>query len=229
MDESRKSQQYFSQFEKSILQGSVLDIGAGKDPVVGHAKVFDLADGDANHITQYVKQQFDCVYSSHCLEHMQAPREALQEWWKLARPGGFLFFIVPDEDLYEQGLFPSRFNGDHKHTFTISKKKSWSPVSYNVLDLVQTLPDAEVVSIRLNDINYDRRFDKHGTFKTGFMTRFLLRQLESLKKRSLNAFPLSFEVGLKKRALIDQTRAEAMAQIEVVLKKKASLGPEARV
>lgn len=221
MDESRKSAQHFSSFEKSILKDSVLDIGAGQDPVVSHARIFDLAQGDANHITRFVKQQFSCVYSSHCLEHMHAPQEALKEWWQLVKPGGYLFFIVPDEDLYEQGVFPSRFNGDHKHTFTIAKKQSWSPVSINVLDLVQSVPDAEVVSIRLNEANYDRRFLKHGSFKTGYFTRFLLRQIESLTKRGLNFFPSGLRYILSKRALLDQTRGEALAQIEVVLKKKA--------
>jgi len=38
--------------------------------------------------------------------------------------------------MYEGGVFPSRWNDDHKHTFTIHKDKSWSPVSINVLDLL---------------------------------------------------------------------------------------------
>src|SRR5260221_7032838 len=49
--------------------------------------------------------------------------------------------------LYEQGVFPSRFNGDHKSTFTISKASSWSPVSVNVLDLVT---ETDRKSTRLN-------------------------------------------------------------------------------
>lgn len=34
------------------------------------------------------------------------------------------FFIVPDADLHEQGVFPSRFKSDHKTTFTIYKISS---------------------------------------------------------------------------------------------------------
>ena len=70
--------------------------------------------------------------------------------------GGYLFFIVPDEDLYEQGVFPSRFNSDHKATFTISKTRSWSPKSYNVFDLARSLPGAEIFKIQLCDIGYNR-------------------------------------------------------------------------
>ncbi|MEI6286286.1 MAG: methyltransferase domain-containing protein [Bacillota bacterium] len=155
--ESRKSKQYFSEFEKSLFSGSVIDIGAGNDPIVEHAEIFDLQHGDANHISRYVSSQFDCVYSSHCLEHMYNPYESLQEWFSLVKPGGYLFVLVPDEDLYEQGFFPSVFNSDHKHSFTIAKKRSWCKRSINVIELCCSLKDAEIISIQLVDIGYDRK------------------------------------------------------------------------
>jgi hypothetical protein len=55
---------------------------------------------------------------------MVNPQEAIQSWFSLVKPGGHLITIVPDEDLYEQGHFPSIFNSDHKSTFTISKSNS---------------------------------------------------------------------------------------------------------
>ena len=151
MDETTKTKELWSDFERSILTGKGIDIGCGADPITEDVHRFDIEDGDANHITQYVKEQFDFVYASHCLEHMHNPCEAILEWWKLVRVGGHLFFIVPDEDLYEQGVFPGRFNSDHKATFTISKHKSWSPVSTNVLDLASTLPNGQLVSLVLQD------------------------------------------------------------------------------
>jgi len=39
---------------------------------------------------------------------------------------------VPDEDLYEQGVFPSTF----KWTFTIGKAQSWCPKSINLIELL---------------------------------------------------------------------------------------------
>ncbi len=48
---------------------------------------------------------------------------------------------VPEEDLYEQGVWPSRFNPDHKWTFTIAKSSSWSPRSINVVDVVKHFAD----------------------------------------------------------------------------------------
>jgi SAM-dependent methyltransferase len=220
-NESRKSYQFFSEFEQSILQGSVVDIGAGPDKIVPHALGFDQDQGDANHISQYIDNTFDCVYSSHCLEHMQDPQLALQDWWRLVKADGYLFFIVPDEDLYEQGVFPSRFNGDHKFTFTLSKKKSWSPVSVNVFDMVRQLADCEIVSLNLNDINYDRAMQKHGNFRAGAISRFFARQMESLEKPGIRLVPASLTQTVYQRNLIDQTRKEGLAQIEVILRKRS--------
>src|ERR1700682_1052705 len=128
-DESSKTRRLWGPLEASVLRGDGIDIGCGTDPVFPDVTPFDVAQGDANHVSRYVDRQFDFVYASHCLEHMVDPRLALVAWWGLVKPGGALFFIVPDEDLYEQGFWPSRFNADHKWTFTISKHSSWSPVS----------------------------------------------------------------------------------------------------
>src|SRR3954464_6712780 len=98
MNESSKSKAFFSPTDLAILKGRILDIGAGRDPVTPDAVGFDLADGDANEITKFEPASFDCVYSSHCLEHMRNPPASLRNWWSLVKPGGHLFLIVPDED-----------------------------------------------------------------------------------------------------------------------------------
>src|SRR5262249_49277314 len=71
------------------------------------------------------------------------------------RPGSYLLLVVPDEDLYEQGCWPSRFNPEHRWTFTVHKSRSWSPVSVNVADLVATLPGHRVVGLRVCDAGDD--------------------------------------------------------------------------
>ena len=54
----------------------------------------------------------------------------------MVKPGGHLIITVPDEDLYEKGFWPSRFNPSHKWSFTICKQQSWNQGhSVNVLDL----------------------------------------------------------------------------------------------
>ena len=161
--ESTKTKALWGELEKSVLQGKGIDIGCGPDPVLPSAMPFDKPQGDCNRIRDHVQRQFDYVYSSHCLEHMEDPPRAIADWWSLVKPGGVLFLVVPDEDLYEQGFWPSRFNPDHKWTFTIAKHHSWSPVSINLLDLVHTLPGGDVVDIRLQDDGYERHLASNGS------------------------------------------------------------------
>jgi SAM-dependent methyltransferase len=220
MNETSKTKQIWTPAEWAILAGRGIDIGCGPDPVTPTARRFDMEDGDANEITRFVSEQFDFVYSSHCLEHMRAPRKALLEWWQLVKPGGHLMFIVPDEDLYEQGIFPSRFNPDHKATFTVSKRQSWSPVSVNVLELARSLPGGQLVSIELHDHHYDRRLVKFGDvppLAPGLA--FTKRVSSSLKRRfAMDIRPLNRV--LERREAIDQTlRPDVLAQIQCVVKK----------
>lgn len=146
-----------------VFNGKGIDIGCGIDvlnknniyPNVKTVKGFDLEDGDAQYIDQYDSNQYDFVHSSQCLEHMKDPYVALQNWWKLVKVNGYLIVTMPDEDLYEQGHFPSRYNGDHKWTFSIKKNNSWSKKHVNILDLVDTIPSSRIIKIELIDTNYN--------------------------------------------------------------------------
>ena len=141
-------------FEKYLI-GKGIDIGCGDDPVTPDCARWDLPEGNAQYMEGIDDESFDWVYSSHCLEHMCDPSVALGNWWRILKPGGHLIVMVPDEDLYEQGHWPSAFNSDHKTTWTIRKRESWSPVSRNLLDELELLPQAKVVSTRLLDKGYD--------------------------------------------------------------------------
>ena len=130
--------------------GHGIDIGGKPDPLGKYVGIFplmqsvriwDKQDGDARYLAGVPDDSFDFVHSSHCLEHMVDVYEALQNWARVLKPGGFLIVTVPDEDLYEQGVWPSRFNPDHKWTFTIAKAESWSPRSINVVDVVTHFAD----------------------------------------------------------------------------------------
>lgn len=221
MNETSKTRRLWSAQEHAILSGNGIDIGCGPDPVTPSVQRFDLADGDANHITRHIKTQFDFVYSSHCLEHMLDPRAALAEWWRLVRPGGHLFFIVPDEDLYEQGVFPSRFNPDHRVTFTLRKERSWSPVSVNVLDLARGLPGSELVSATLQDHGYDHRLQRLGPDRPmPWPARAVVRAYAGFRRRGLRCLPV-IERYLVRWIAIDQTRRpHAVAQIQCIVRKR---------
>jgi SAM-dependent methyltransferase len=141
-------------FER-IFVGQGIDIGCGDDPVTPDCLHWDRAQGDAQELPGILVGQFDWVYSSHCLEDLPDPWRALARWWQVLRPGGRLLLVVPDEDLYEQGIWPSRFNGGHRWTFTIHKSWSWSPVSINLTELVGMLPDHRVRWMKTCDDGYD--------------------------------------------------------------------------
>jgi hypothetical protein len=151
---------------------------------------------------------------------MVDPKLALEEWWGLVKPGGVLFVIVPDEDLYEQGFWPSRFNADHKWTFTIAKHSSWSPVSINLHDLVRALPDSELVDIRLQDDGYQRHLSSNGSRVGSAMYR-IKKAAGRLSYVLLRG--LGFDRRLLKRHLIhptDQTcESDALAQIQCIVRK----------
>lgn len=148
-------------FASTYFRGDALDIGAGPDglskqaylwPLLRSVRDWDQPDGDAQRLDGVPPNSYGLVHSSHCLEHMRDPRHALKRWYDVLKPDGYLVTLVPDEDLYEQGIWPSVFNPDHKATFTPYKAKgvSWSPVSLNVTDLVASLGStARLIKIEL--------------------------------------------------------------------------------
>jgi SAM-dependent methyltransferase len=221
MNESTKSKTFWGKIEREAVQGKGIDIGCGPDPVTPAARRFDLEHGDANCISKFVQDQFDFVYSSHCLEHMHDPRATILDWWKLVKPGGHLFVVVPDEDLYEQGVFPSRFNDDHKATFTISKARSWSPKSINVLDLANSLPGGQLVSLQLQDAGYDRSIMSFGRSAPNFLSRLVATTPGWMTK----LFGESAKFGIRRFLTTyypaDQTSGKfcAQAQIQLIVRK----------
>lgn len=133
----------------------VLDLGCGDDKIIPEATGWDLPEGDGQKLVGVANESYDILYSSHFVEHLRDPLEGLLNQWRVLKPGGYLIFLVPDEDIYEQGIWPSIFNTDHKHTYTIAKDVTWSPASKNVVDLVALLPRHKVLSMRIIDTGYD--------------------------------------------------------------------------
>ncbi|HEX4879631.1 MAG TPA: class I SAM-dependent methyltransferase [Limnobacter sp.] len=167
-----------ARFATRFFKGHGLDVGGGNDslalyleffPLVRNLIVYEREQGDGQYLANVPDNAFDFVYSSHCLEHLVDPAVALGNWLRVLKPGGHLVFQVPDEDLYEQGVWPSRFNNDHKHTFTMAKAQSWSPVSINVLDLISPFRSkASVLSVALVDHGVRSRLLGKGVDQTRF-------------------------------------------------------------
>jgi len=154
-------------FTNRYFVGRGLDIGGKPDPLglyrqlfgqMGEVRTWDWEDGDAQFLAGAKDNEFEFVHSSHCLEHLVDPAEGLRNWLRVVRPGGYLIVTVPDEDLYEQGVFPSTFNRDHKWTFTILKSHSWSDRSLNVVDLLRELGEI-AEPVRIEQLSATYRFD----------------------------------------------------------------------
>lgn len=133
-------------FHNRYFMGRGIDIGCGADNLNNLRHVFrgiqevrpwDLPDGDAQYMAGVPDNEFDFVTSSHCLEHMHDPRIALENWIRICKPNGHLIITVPDREMYEQGHWPSIYNGDHKVTF--SMKQYSYPENYYMLNFLMTV------------------------------------------------------------------------------------------
>jgi SAM-dependent methyltransferase len=155
------------EFELRYLVGRGLDVGAGGDGIgtqreqwfkMTKVRHWDVADGDGQELPGVEPCSYDFVHSSHCLEHLRDPLAALARWVEVTVYGGHVIVLVPDEDMYEQGQWPSTFNSDHQWSFTAWKRVSWSPRSVNVLDLVRGLGQAvELVRLEVLYGTFDYR------------------------------------------------------------------------
>lgn len=152
-------------FTELAFVGNGIDIGAGPDglssqhalfPKMGEVRLWDIPDGDAMVMAGVADDTYDFVHSSHCLEHVVNAETALGHWLRIVKPGGFVVVTIPDEDLYEQGVFPSTYNPDHKATFTTFKTRSWSPRSISVLPMLCALrPVCQVIKVEQILAKYD--------------------------------------------------------------------------
>lgn len=104
----------------------VLDVGySGYDNPEGKTGVpgaigIDLGyPGYDGRVLPFGDETVDTVFSSHCLEHIQFDHQAIRDWFRVIKVGGFIVCMVPSQALYEKREFlPSRFNEDHKRMYT---------------------------------------------------------------------------------------------------------------
>lgn len=131
MDENSKAnarRQTDKRFRERWFRGRGIDIGCGPDPLskdlwpnIEEVVPYDqeLGHKDAQFLPEIPDEQFDFVHSSHCLEHLHNTRISLTNWLRVLKPGGFIICTIPEEFLYECGKWPSRYNPDHKVSFTL--------------------------------------------------------------------------------------------------------------
>ncbi len=134
---------------------SGIDIGCGWGSVCPSFRRWDdgLGEGDGAVLEGVPPNTFQTVYTSHLLEHLQYPREAIARWYEVTRPGGHLIIMVPHRDLYEQRTELPGKNPDHKHF--------WLPEQYDFPwtkslkhEVLEAIPNANIVSLKVLDTNF---------------------------------------------------------------------------
>lgn len=206
-------------FATRYFVGSGVDIGGRPDPLTLYREFFpgitalrtwDIEDGDAELMQGVADGAFDFVFSSHCLEHLRDPRKGLANWLRVTKPGGHIVITIPDEDLYEQGVWPSTMNRDHKHSFTMSKPKSWSPVSINVMELVAGLgPAADVRKLEVIDEGYRfglPRFDQTLTPLAESAIELIIRKRTDAEMKAGGRLPSPDQPDAETRGYLNQYR-----------------------
>ena len=114
-------------FFERFMSGKGLDIGfrghSNASTVVQNAIGVDLDyPGYDGTRLPFDSGSLDFVHSSHCLEDINSPQQAIKEWFRVLKRGGHLICSVPHQYLYERkkGL-PSNWNPSHKHFYTPGK------------------------------------------------------------------------------------------------------------
>ena len=151
-------------FSTVYFVGSGIDIGCGQDTIANYSEMYplmdqcrpwDQPDGDGMLLEGVVDETFDFVHSSHSLEHMQDPKIAMTNWIRVTKKGGHLVLLLPDEDMFEQGVWPSTYAGpDHISAWTIHKQKSWCVASINVTTFFGQFDELEILKIEKLDSTY---------------------------------------------------------------------------
>jgi SAM-dependent methyltransferase len=161
---SAKRRYYDGNFLSKYFVGNGLDVGCGSDsigqymgifPMITSVTPWDKEDGDAMLLASIPDESYNFVHASHSLEHMSDPVVALTNWFRVVRTGGHIIVTIPDEDMYEHGIWPSQYNPEHHFSFTICKDVSMMPRSVNVTDLVKHFANVgKCVKIQLLDDFY---------------------------------------------------------------------------
>lgn len=146
------------------IKGHGIDIGCGRlttgaDLIHPDAIAHDKDDCDATTMCNYGDNRFDYVYSSHVIEHLDDPKQAIANWVRICRPKGFVIIYAPHRDLYEgRTTLPSQFNPDHR--YFIHPTKSEPPCTYSFIDLLN-VPNADLMFFEVANDGWSKEPSKH--------------------------------------------------------------------
>lgn len=175
-----------------LFRGSGVDVGCGPDKIpFPRALPFDKEQGDANRLHEFFPaDSLSYLHASQCLEHLVDPTAALDSWITVVKPRGYLVISVPDFIIYEGGRWPSRFNPDHKSTWsmTLPASKAGSRHVHVPTFLAKFKDQVEVIRAGVVDTNYDYKKLLGDEDQTYHESRGVEAFIEFvLKRRSLRA------------------------------------------
>jgi len=106
------------------LKGIGLDVGCSrwkiKPDVIGvdirKIPGVDLTIHDWNAISS---NEYDYLFSSHCLEHIENWQDALEHWVRVVKIDGIVFLYLPNPVSYNR--WSKVFAKQHKHDFTLAR------------------------------------------------------------------------------------------------------------
>lgn len=161
-----------------VKTGEGLDVGCGPDKV--HPECTGMDAGDYPNVTKgsaeklpYEAKQFDWVFSSHCLEHLDFPDKAIAEMVRVLKLDGTLILYLPYKDWYDK-TYPGGTPW-HKHQFRPS----------DIRKMVKKLwPEMWVVTEELRD--GPRKNDEQ---EYGFLLILKRKEPEHTKKFYINNWP----------------------------------------
>lgn len=88
--------QFAIPFAKHILSGEGLDIGCNREEwAFPGSRMIDLEFEDEYDAYHLPSGQYDYIFSSHCLEHLEDWVGALDTWSDALKSGGTMFLYLP--------------------------------------------------------------------------------------------------------------------------------------
>lgn len=127
-------QSWFKQIESVLpyCRGKGIDVGSGGRTLSKETFRVDKSEAVAPHLIwdsstlpMFADNSVDFIFSNQHLEHIENTLQALQEWVRVVKPGGYVNIITIDRDAYgapgSKGTDP-----DHKHCWR--KQEFWEMI-----------------------------------------------------------------------------------------------------
>ena len=157
----RLKENWFKKYAPDDRSG--IDIGCQIDPLNDTFRRWDIifGDSDATFLKGISDNKFHTVYASHILEHLEFPVFAIQNWYRVLRPGGHLIINVPHRDLYEcKKELPSFWNQQHRIFWLPDQEEP--PYTLSLKNTVlDAIVDANIILFRILNEGYSRNGNKH--------------------------------------------------------------------